>query len=273
MIVLTQWILGVFLGIVLLKVLVLWLEPRLAFYPSPGPTPPPPSFETFEVVCSDGVRITGWHNSPSDSGPVFLYFCGNAGNLGDRSWHLSAMNQAGAQLIAFNYRGTGTSTGSPSEEGLYRDAEAVYSFLRTDLHVPAERIVLWGHSIGGAVAAHLATEQPCSGLVLEATFRSARLMAGRMLPFLPVGPLMSYRFDNERNVELLQVPVLFVHGTADTIIPFADSEHLYSLAPEAKEFWPVDGADHNDIQEVAGSAFAERLIAFASQAVSDPHIP
>jgi fermentation-respiration switch protein FrsA (DUF1100 family) len=273
MTILTQWILGAILAAILLKLLVIWLQPRLAFYSVPGPTIAPPPFSTFVVTTSDGVRLSGWTTSLTSGRPVLLYFCGNAGNLADRLGLLTLMASRPCDVVAFNYRGTGESQGRPTEKGVYRDADAIYDYLTKDRGINPHRLVFWGHSIGGAVAVELAKHRPCAGLVLEATFRSARVMASRMMPLLPVGLFLSYRFDNEGNIGSLQCPILLIHGTRDDIIPMADSEGLHTLAKSEKELWLVNGAGHNDIYEVAGNEFFERLSAFAVKAAGGEGTP
>ena len=268
-----QWVIGLALALVVLKLLVLWLQPRLAFYPVPGPTPPPPGFTAFTTIAADGTTIGGWYSPIAAEGPVFLYTCGNAGNLTDRIELLREFADAGGSIIAFNYRGTGNSMGSPSEDGVYQDAEAVYSYLIDTLSVNSSRVVLWGHSIGGAVACELARRRPCAGLVLEATFRSAKIMAKRILPLLPLGWLMTYRLDNEATVPTLNVPILFVHGTADHVIPQTDSEILHGLARHSAGLWLVEGADHNDVYLVASGDYYRRLLDFGRTAISGRGTP
>ncbi len=272
MIILTQWILGVLLAAALLKLLVIWLQPRMAFYSIPGPTPAFAPFTDFKVTTSDGVRLTGWTTSLESDNPVLLYFCGNAGNLADRLTLLTLMASRSCEVVAFNYRGTGESQGRATETGVNRDADAVYDYLTQERGIPADRIVFWGHSIGGAVATELATRRPCAGLILEATFRSARIMARRMMPLLPVGLFLSYRFDNEGNIPKVTCPILFLHGTADRVIPVEDSQFLHGLAAHTEDLWLVEGADHNDNYEVAGEEFFGRLCSFAAKAVSSRNL-
>jgi len=270
MTILTQWVLGAILAAILLKLLVLWLQPRMAFYAVPGPTPAPPPFSSFEVTTADGVKISGWTTPLAGQSPVLVYFCGNAGNLADRTELLTSVAAGSCEIVAFNYRGAGESQGRPSEIGVYRDADAVYDYLTRDRGVSPDRLVFWGHSIGGAVATELATRKPCAGLVLESTFRSARVMARRMMPLLPVGLLLSYRFDNEGNIARIRYPILFIHGTQDDMIPKADSEYLYALSKSVKELWLVDGAGHNDIHDTARDEFRTRLCSFAARAAGNP---
>ena len=263
-----KWFIGIVIAIILLKILVWWLQPRMAFYPRRGPTPAPPPFVRFDVSTEDGISLEGWMMPPDSLKPVVIYFCGNAGNLSDRMDLLSRFAGTGVTLVAFNYRGMGPSSGNPTEDGVYRDALAIYRYVTETLHVGPDRVILWGHSIGGAVAAWLAIEKPCSGLILESTFRSAKTMAKRILPVLPIGLFMSYRFDNEEHMAKLRVPILLIHGTADDVVPVQDSQFLNSLAQSPADLWLIQGGGHNDLYEVAGTAFCDRIVQFATQASS-----
>ena len=256
------WIVIAIGVLVALKLGVLWAEPRMAFVGRFGPTPPPPGFQRFEMRTPDGVRLTGWRTEIAPEGPVFLYLCGNAGNLSDRTELLARAAEKQMSVLSFNYRGTGESEGRNSEAHAYDDAALLHRYAAETLKISATRLVIWGHSIGGAVAAELALRAPCAGVVLEATFRSARLMARRMMPVLPLHWLMTYRFDNEERVRRLTRPLLFIHGDLDATIPLQDSHLLYGLAKSDKELWVVEGADHNDNYEVAGPQFFDRLREF-----------
>jgi fermentation-respiration switch protein FrsA (DUF1100 family) len=269
---LAKWFLGVLLALALLKALVWWLQPRLAFYPRRGPTPPPDPYVRFETTTEDGMALTGWMMPPDSAKPVIIYFCGNAGNLSDRAALLSGFDGKAVTVVAFNYRGMGESSGSPTEQGVYRDATAIYRYVTETLSIDPHRVILWGHSIGGAVAAWLATEKPCAGLLLESTFRSAKAMAKRMLPVIPASFFLTYRFDNEGHMRRLRVPILLLHGTADTIIPPEDSQLLYSLASGPKDLWLIPQGGHNDLSEVAGSSFYDRISSFANK-VSSHSLP
>jgi pimeloyl-ACP methyl ester carboxylesterase len=206
----------------------------------------------------------------SQDAPVFLYFCGNAGNLSDREEMMTRAAAAGLQIVAFDYRGTGQSQGRATEETVNRDASEIYKYVLQSLNVDSSRIILWGHSIGGAVATELGRKHPPAGIVLEGTFRSGEAMAKRLLPFLPVSWFMTYKFDNEGNVCQLSCPCLFIHGSRDFTIPVKDSEHLHRIAQNDKELWIVEGADHNDIYEVASSEFFPRLLQFGQRVAGKP---
>jgi len=263
--ILTKWLMGALLALVLLRALAWWLQPRMAFYPRRGPTPPPAPFAGFEVTTADGVFLKGWTMPSNETSPVIIYFCGNAGNLSDRADLLSGFAGKGVTLVAFNYRGMGQSSGSPTEEGVYRDATAIYRYVTETLDVNPGRVVLWGHSIGGAVAAWLATQKPCAGLILESTFRSAKVMARRMLPVIPVSLFLTYRFDNEGLIAKLTVPTFLIHGAADDIVPAKDGQFLFALANQPKEFWLLPQGGHNDLYQVAGTTFYNRIVEFSDR--------
>lgn len=267
------WILGIAVTAIALKLIIVWAEPYMAFVPRRSSTPPPPGFQRIKFTTLDGTTLSGWRTEIHSEGPVFLYFCGNAGNLADREEMMTRCAAAGLSVVAFDYRGTGESLGRATEERVYSDAAQIHDYMVSTYNVDPQRIILWGHSIGGAVAAELASRRPISGLVLEGTFRSGLVMARRMLPFLPVSLFMSYKFDNESNIRRLKCPVLFIHGSHDFTIPSGDSQFLHEIAPEDKELWIVEGADHNDIYEVAGDTFSLRLLQFGQRvAIGTPSL-
>lgn len=265
------WIVGIVGALAALKLVIVWAEPYMSFVPRKGATPAPPGFENITLTVADGTRLTGWKTKIPAEGPVFLYFCGNAGNLEDRDELMVRCATAGLTMLAFNYRGTGESEGRATESAVHRDAIEIYDYAVKSLGIESQRIVLWGHSIGGAVATELGCSRMPAGIVLEGTFRSGLAMAKRMLPFLPVSWFMTYKFDNESNLAKLRCPILLIHGSHDFTIPSMDSEFLGGVAMGNSELWIVEGADHNDIYEVAGPEFYARLSQFGQRVTS--HVP
>lgn len=262
------WIVGIVGALVALKLVIVWAEPNMSFVPRRGDTPAPPGFDNITLTVADGTRLAGWKTKIPVDGAVFLYFCGNAGNLDDRNELMVRCATAGLTIIAFDYRGTGESEGRATESSVHRDAVEIYDYAVQGLGVEPQRIVLWGHSIGGAVATELGCRRMPAGIVLEGTFRSGLAMAKRILPFLPVSWFMTYKFDNESNLARLHCPVLLIHGSHDFTVPSMDSEYLRGIAAGNSELWIVEGADHNDIYEVAGSEFYSRLSQFGQRVTS-----
>ena len=213
------------------------------------------------LVTRDGIRINAWWIPAPGARRVTVLFHGNGGNLTHRIAHMRSIVAAGSSLLIPDYRGYGKSEGKPSESGLYADADAAYAWLISQGH-SAKRIVIHGESLGTAVAVDLAARTECAGLVLEAPFNSASQVAGKVLPFF--GPLVMRQFDSKSKIGRVRGPMLFIHGDRDEVIPYELGRDLYVTAPEPKSFWTVTGAGHNDLVEVAGDQYREKLAVFYS---------
>ena len=211
------------------------------------------------VVTSDGVRIHGWFVKVPGTALVTLFFHGNAGNITDRASHILEISKAGSSILMLDYRGYGKSDGRPTEAGLYFDARAAYEFVLNAGYRP-EHIILHGESLGTAVAIDLASQRSCAAAVLEAPFTSAKDVAGSVLPV--IGPLLIWSFDSRAKVRSVRALMFFIQGDRDKVIPLRLGQALFTAAPEPKSFWVVPGAGHNDIVEVAGRAYGQRLRSF-----------
>ena len=169
------------------------------------------------------------------------------------------MAGAGSSVLIVDYRGFGRSEGRPTERGLYRDADAAYEYLIRQGY-PPEQIVLHGESLGSAVAVDLAARRLCAGLILECPITSVSDMAAKVVPV--VGPLFVRGFNARRKIANVNVPVLIIHGDDDRLVPYAMGRALFEAANQPKSFWTVEGARHQNIVEVAGPLYRERLQAF-----------
>jgi fermentation-respiration switch protein FrsA (DUF1100 family) len=225
------------------------------------------AYEDVRIQTSDGVTLHGWMVPCDGSDVTLLFFHGNAGNIGDRVENLRRLHEIGLQVFILDYRGYGLSEGSPSEQGLYKDAQAAYAHLLSRDDVNKERITVFGRSLGGAVAVDLASRVRCQRLILESTFTSAADMAGHILPILPLGRLVTERFDSASKIDKVRAPLLQFHGTQDEIVPYRLGQKLHALAREPKEFVPIPGATHNDTYFVGGRAYFEKIRSF----LSEPH--
>ena len=190
--------------------------------------------------------------------PFFLYFHGNGGSLRWRDERFRALIADGSGLVALSYRGYGGSSGRPTETGLIEDATAAYAFAIA--RYSAERIVLWGESLGSALAITLAAEKPVGCLVLEAPFTSAVDVGVQHYWFVPVRLLMKDQFRSDRRISKVTAPVLIVHGENDAVVPIILGERLFGLIQASKRFVRVAGAGHNDLGADAVAA-AKRFIA------------
>lgn len=211
---------------------------------------------------SDAVRLHGWFFAPPEATLTTLFLHGNAGNLTHRRSHIEALQAAGSEVLIVDYRGYGKSEGSPSETGLYRDAEAAYEWLLSQGRDP-NRIVIHGESLGTAVAARLAAARPAAGMVLEAPFPSARAVAARVIPW--IGPLLVSGFETEQLVGSISCPILVIHGDRDRVIPFDLGLQVFKTVNQPKSLWKVQGAGHNDLVVQAGPDYGERLRRFYSE--------
>lgn len=220
--------------------------------------------EDVWMTTSDGVRIHGWKLRAQPGAEwITLYLHGNAGNLTHRVDHMEMIPKAGSDLLLIDYRGYGKSEGKPTEEGIYRDAEAAYEYLVEAGYRP-ERLVIYGESLGTAAAVDLASRRDCAGVVLEAPFPSAAAVASRVLPLL--GPLAARgRLETAKKLEKVKAPVLVIHGTRDQVIDYELGRAVFESAPGPKQFWSVEGAQHSDILEVAGERYIARLREFLHQ--------
>ncbi len=178
---------------------------------------------------------------------------GNAGNVGDRVMHAALLSKVGFDVLLFDYRGYGQSTGSPSEEGTYRDARAARKALPD-----GARAIYLGESLGGAVALALARESPPAGLVLQSTFASVRQMARLHYPFIPAG-LVPDAYPSIGRIGELDAPLLVLHGERDDIVPVSQGRALFEAAPEPKQIRIFPGLGHNDLVPLAGKDYAEAV--------------
>jgi fermentation-respiration switch protein FrsA (DUF1100 family) len=243
---------------------LVYIAHRSVFHPSKypeGPWEAQPQLHASDVWLdtADGVRVHSWW-MPLEGAPwVTLHLHGNAGNITHRFLVYREILAAGSAILALDYRGYGKSAGKPTESGVYRDADAAYDHLLKIGYRP-NQILVHGESLGTAVAVHLVSRRPCAGLVLEAPFTSAADVAGTVVP--RIGPLLIRSFDSQARIGRVHVPLLIIHGDRDGIIPVRLAQDLFAAANQPKSFWLVPGAGHNDIWQVAGASYPERLRSF-----------
>jgi fermentation-respiration switch protein FrsA (DUF1100 family) len=243
--------------------LLLILEKHLIYFPMRAHDVTPSGLglahEELELRAEDGVRLHGWFLPVKGSRWSVLVCPGNAGNVSHRlDRALLMQSHLKVDTLLFDYRGYGRSEGSPDEEGTYRDARAAYRWLIARGVEPA-RVVLFGESLGSAVALQLAVEVEARALVLESPFASIPEMARAVYPFLPLWPFVRTRYDNVAKVSRLRMPLLVLHGERDEIVPFAQGRRVFDAAPEPKRFFAIPGASHNDTYVVGGEPYWRAL--------------
>jgi abhydrolase domain-containing protein 17 len=210
-------------------------------------------------IMSGDQRITAVYLPNPEAKFTLLFSHGNAEDLGDALSFLQMYRQAGFAVLAYDYRGYGTSTGRPSEKGVYEDSAAAYRFLTETVHISPDRVISMGRSVGCAPAIHIAANNKVAGLIAEAPFLSAFRVLTRV-PLLPWD-----KFNNLRDIRRVRAPVLIIHGRNDQVVPFWHGERVFVQANEPKQFVAVDGAGHNDVLLVAGKKYIEAIQQFASK--------
>lgn len=241
------WIFVVVYGLVIL--LLYSLQTKLIFYPAD--LPPDFNFklgvrgEEHTLQTADGERINALLFKGTRP-EVILYFHGNAGNLGGWQFVSEDFNALGFSFMIIDYRGYGKSTGKISETGLYCDGEAAYDFLLQTGFTP-ENIIIYGRSIGTGVAVEIAAKHPCKGLILESPFSSLGELANEKLPLFFPSLYLRYHFNNIGKINRVSCPVIFLHGSADSLIPFSHSAKLFDRFSGKKKMISVDGGSHNDL--------------------------
>ena len=212
----------------------------------------------LKLTTDDGAKISAMFFANPSARFTILFSHGNAEDLGTVRWYLKELCDTGFNVLGFDYRGYGTSEGSPSERNCYGDVDAAYRHLTEVLGVAPSNIIVMGRSVGSGPSVDLASRKPVGGLVIQSGFVSAfRVMThAKIVPF--------DRFDNLSKMPKVKCPVLILHGTADTIIPSWHGQKLYDAALSPKQIFLVPGADHNDFNEVAGPRLFEALSVFAA---------
>jgi hypothetical protein len=218
-----------------------------------------PEAQEVVLTTSDGEKLIAWHVPPRGDKPVVIYFHGNAEIVPWRAKRHRATVADGTGLLALNFRGYGGSTGTPTEDGLHRDALAAYEFA-VDRYQP-QRIVLWGHSLGTGVAVRLASEKPVGKLILEAPYSSTVDVATSLFPYIPVRWLMKDQLHSDQRIGAVHVPLLIMHGAQDDAIPIRFGERLFALANEPKRLVRFDKGGHIDLDDYGAGDVARAFIA------------
>ncbi len=209
--------------------------------------------EILKIETSDGKKLSAIYFPSPIAHQTIILFHGNAEDIGELKYFCKVLSKNGFSMLAFDYRGYGTSEGVSTEENAYRDAQSVFDYAKNSLGIPPEKIILLGRSLGGAVAVDLASKEQCGGLIVESSFVSAsRVVTGpRIFPF--------EKFRSLEKIGRVKVPVLVRHGTKDEVISFWHGKMLFENANAPKFSYWVEGAHHNDLSFVAGDEYLAKL--------------
>ena len=261
--------------------LLYWGQARFMFFPSSQLLATPKLLQLpyeevwLDVTSSSGSteKIHGWWiPATCPRLGTLLYLHGNGGNISVHLTQAEALQKLGLSILLIDYRGYGRSVGRfPSEQTVYADAERAWQYLTRTRTIPSAEIFILGQSLGGAVAIELATHHPeAGGLIIESSFTSMQAMTEKAgwLRLFPVNWLLTQRFDSLQKVSGLQIPVLYLHGSADQLIPAKMSQTLFAATPNSKRLVLFEQAGHNDLFEVAGPEYLQAVQAFVKEAIS-----
>lgn len=269
----TTSIVTVILGLMLLNVFMYLQQPSMIFYPSrelvAKPTDWGLDYSDVRLVTDDGVALHSWYIPRPGAQRALLFFHGNGGNISHRGDSVPIFHRLGFNVLIIDYRGYGQSEGRPSEAGLYRDAAAAWRYLTESRGIKGKDVVIFGRSLGGAVAAQLASRVEAGALILESTLSSARDFAATAFPLLSHVLYMRFDFDSAAQLQKVKYPVLVLHSPEDEIMPYHLGEKLFAAAREPKQFVALRG-DHNSGFLISQPEYEQALSTFIATSLHKP---
>lgn len=224
----------------------------------------PPGIEELKIQTQDKLNLSCLYLPSPDSNTLLIYFHGNAGNIYDRIPSLLTLHESGVNVLGVSYRGYGKSEGNPSEEGIYRDGEAVFKYAINELGFEQNNILIFGRSIGTTVAINTAQNRQIAGLILVTPLTKA----SEHVKASGLGPISSFAgdsFDNLKKIENLVAPLLVIHGTKDNVIPYSMGVKIYEKARVGKELITINGAKHNNLQQQYAAEYWQAIFRFINQ--------
>ena len=266
----TGWILTLVLAYFVFIVALGFMQKRLMYFPDSTRFVPSEwalkEMEPAQAKTEDGLTITDWYR-PAQARDKFtiVFFQGNAGHPGYRNYKFRPWLDAGYGLLIVGYRGFGN-PGSPSEEGLYMDAQAAIEGLHK-LGVPDKAMVFYGESMGTGVATQMATEYGAAALILESPYTSVPDVGADRYPMVPVHFLLRDKYDSLSKIKDVHMPLLLLHGEMDQVVPIKFGKRLFEAANEPKQAMYVPEAGHNDVYNLR---VQEAILSFLSKLPTDP---
>lgn len=248
-------------------------QARMLYFPQPliesTPEDYSAEFQQVWIPAADGAKLYAWWlPSKLPAAPTLIYFHGNYGNVGSNAEHASRLARTCCNVLVFDYRGYGRSAGAfPNESRIYSDGEAAWNYVTGEQKIPASRVLLYGHSLGGGVAIEMAKRHPnAAGLIVESSFTSVadRALLDPLYHWFPVRLIVHQRFDSIRKIASIRIPVLFIAGTADTTIPYAMSQDLFNHAAGPKQIVLIEGGGHDNSAAVGGARYTDAVQHFVN---------
>jgi len=261
-IVITSWI--------LIALLIYFYQPKLIYYPHKEIVASPNDilldYEEVTLTTSDNYEINAWWIPNANARATLLFFHGNAGNISHRLDSINNFHQLGLSVLIIDYRGYGISPGTPSEQGTYNDAEAAWSYLTKEKNIPPNNIVIFGRSLGGAIATWLAEKHASAALIIESSFTSIADIGKYYYPYLPTKLLARIKYPSKDRIPKIKTPILFIHSPNDEIIPYEHGQALFEVANKPKSFLQIHGS-HNDGFMISGRKYIDGINTFITDIV------
>jgi fermentation-respiration switch protein FrsA (DUF1100 family) len=240
------------IGYLGLAALLFFLQERLVYFPTRAWAVTPAEiglpYEEVWLETPDGLKLSGWfvpaNQAQALPGDTVLFFHGNGGNISHRLESLELFYRLGLNTLIIDYRGYGQSEGSPGEQGTYLDAEAAWRYLTEERHIPSAQIIVFGESLGGAVAAWVAQAHAPKALILLSTFTSVPDMGAQTYPFIPVRLLSRIHYNTLARLPEIHCPVLIIHSPDDEVVPYHHGQRLFAAANTPKEFLEIIGSNN-----------------------------
>ena len=202
-----------------------------------------PKIEKVNITTSDNLNLLGWFHKKDISKNTILFLHGNAGSLENRIYKLNHFENFDLNFLIIAWRGFSGNSGKPNEKGLYDDAKSAVNWLKSK-GIKEENIILYGESLGSAVAIEIAQNKKFAGIVLESPFTSMVEMGKKHYPIFPVSFLLKDRYESINKIKNIHIPVLVMHGKKDSIVPFEMGKKIYTSANSPKFYYFSEYDDH-----------------------------
>lgn len=255
-----------------IAVFVYFYQSRLIFLPNKELTTTPTdqglAYVDVAIPTTDGEVLHAWFVPYPTASASVLFLHGNGGNISDRLLTLARLHEMQLNVLMLDYRGYGRSTGKPSAQGTFLDAQAGWNYLINEQDEQRDNIVVYGRSLGGAVAVELASRMRPRALIIESTFTSIADMASDIYPYLPTRMLLRHKYPSIKTIVRISVPLLVAHSTDDELIPLRHGQRLFEVAPEPKQFYRLVGS-HNQAFTASGQTYYDTLSQFIHGAGDD----
>ena len=255
---------------VLLSLFIYFFQSGFIYFPHQeiGATPDliPLDYEDVTLTTSDDIELNAWWLPHPNARATLLFLHGNAGNISHRLDSIELFYKLGLSVLIIDYRGYGKSTGTPSEQSTYIDAETAWNYLTKEKRIAADNIIIFGRSLGGAIAIWLAERYPSAALIIESSFTSIADIGKHYYPYLPTGLLARIKYPSKDRISNIKSPLLIIHSSNDEIIPYSHGQQLFETANKTKTFLEINGG-HNDGFIVSGKLYSNGIDSFIADIV------